>query len=61
MFFISKNKLHWANYAHDTDPYAYNLNMGKYINSNEKNGDKFFKWFSDNQTEISMSFLKQIW
>ena len=37
-----------ANYADDTTPYAYDLELDKVIESLEKNIDKLFHWFSDN-------------
>ena len=37
-----------ANYADDTSPYAYDLELDKVNKSLEKNIDKFFDWFSDN-------------
>ena len=37
-----------ANYADDTTPYAYDLELDKVIESLEKNIDKLFDWFSDN-------------
>ena len=37
-----------ANYANDTIAYAYDLELGKVIESLEKNIDKLFHWFSDN-------------
>ena len=36
-----------ANYADDTIPYAYDLELDKVIESLEKNIDKLFQWFSD--------------
>ena len=36
-----------ANYADDTTPYAYDLELDKVIESLEKNIDKLFHWFSD--------------
>ena len=37
-----------ANYADDTTPYDYDLELDKVIESLEKNIDKLFHWFSDN-------------
>ena len=37
-----------ANYADDTNPYAYDLENEKVIKLREKNIDKLFDWFSDN-------------
>ena len=37
-----------ANYADDTTPYAYGLELDKVIELLEKNIDKLFHWFSDN-------------
>ena len=37
-----------ANYADDTTPYAYDLELDKVIKSLEKNIHKFFDLFSDN-------------
>ena len=36
-----------ANYADDTNPYAYDLELDKVIESLGKNIDKLFHWFSD--------------
>ena len=37
-----------ADYADDTTPYAYDIELVKVIESLEKNIDKLFHWFSDN-------------
>ena len=37
-----------ANYADDTTPYAYDLELDKVIESLEKNINKLFHWFLDN-------------
>ena len=37
-----------ANYAGDTTPYAYDLELDKVIKSLEKKFDNPFDWFSDN-------------
>ena len=37
-----------ANYADDTTPYGYDLELDKVIEPLEKNIDKLFHWFSDN-------------
>ena len=42
-----------ANYAHDTTPYAYDLERNKVIKSLEKNIDKLFEWLSDNFLKAS--------
>ena len=46
-----------ANYADDTAPYAYDLELGKVIESLEKNIDKLFHWFSDKLTLVSPTCL----
>ena len=37
-----------ANYADDTAPYAYDVELDKVVESLEKNIDKLFHWFLDN-------------
>ena len=37
-----------GNYADDTTPYAYDLELDEVIESLEKTTDKLFQWFSDN-------------
>ena len=49
--FFDDTDIDFANYADDTTPYAYDLEVDKVIESLEKNIDKLFYWFSD-------SFLK---
>ena len=46
-----------ANYADDTTPYAYDLELDKVIESLEKNIDKLFHWFSDNFTKNFLCLL----
>ena len=47
-FFFDDIDIDLANYADDTTPYAYDLELDKVIESLEKNIDKLFHWFSDN-------------
>ena len=46
--FFDDIDIYLANYADDTTPYTYDLELDKVIESLEKNNDKLFDWFSDN-------------
>ena len=46
--FFDNIDINLANYADEATPYAYDLELGKVIESLEKNIDKLFHWFSDN-------------
>ena len=42
-----------VNYADDTTPYAYNLNLNSVIHQLEESAGKLFKWFTENYLQAN--------